>query len=283
MVDFEIAAVGDNCIDRFTGAANFSLVGGNAVNVAVQLSRLGRRAAYFGAVGNDAAGRRVLDGLARNRVDTGFVRIENGVTAYTEVERNETGDRRFVFEEFGVVKDYRPNTEEMEVLAKTRLVHIGWLNDGGAVRRTMHERMVSVSQDISVNAEARNLEVAALDIAFASLDGPLEEAIRLGARLIASGAKLAVITRGAQGSLATDGQSYTEIKAVHITAVDTTGAGDAFIAGFLDGRLKALPLGQCLENGRDAATDACLHLGGFRQPLIAMGGDPRDCVKQRSN
>lgn len=266
---FEIATVGDNCIDRFGGAGRFSLVGGNAVNVAVQLSRLGRSVAYFGAVGADDSGRRILRELARNGVQDRFVRVEQGVTAYTEIELDRTGDRRFVFEEFGVVRDYRPLAAEVEDLCLARHVHIGWLNDGGDLRRELRRRNVSVSQDISVNAEARNLEVAGLDIAFGSHGGPLEDALRFATDLVRAGARLAVVTRGEAGSLATDGQKVLRIGAKPIEAVDTTGAGDAFIAGFLDARLKSLALDLCLEAGREVATAACLHLGGFPQEALS--------------
>ena len=54
---FEVATVGDNCIDRYLPPIALATVGGNAVNVAVHLRRLGRRTAYFGAVGEDREGR----------------------------------------------------------------------------------------------------------------------------------------------------------------------------------------------------------------------------------
>ncbi|HTN97995.1 MAG TPA: PfkB family carbohydrate kinase, partial [Nordella sp.] len=265
MPGFEIATVGDNCIDRFTGAERFSLVGGNAVNVAVQLCRLGRKAAYFGAVGTDQAGARTIRVLSLNGVDVRHMREVAGITAYTEVARNAEGDRKFIHEEFGVVRDYRTDADDLAALGSARHVHIGWLNDGGALRRALAQAGVSVSQDISVNAEPRNLGVAGLDIAFATSDGSSSEAIQKARELIAADAKLAVITRGAEGSLASDGQTIVELPALPIDPVDTTGAGDAFIAGFLDARLAALPLIDCLERGREIATKTCLHLGGFPQ------------------
>ena len=58
------AVVGDNCLDVFLPPAAGSLVGGNAVNVAVQLRSCGRRSHYFGAVGEDAAGAAIARALA---------------------------------------------------------------------------------------------------------------------------------------------------------------------------------------------------------------------------
>ena len=49
------AAIGDNCIDRYL-PLNQAAVGGNAVNVAVQLALLGQDCGYFGAVGCVAGG-----------------------------------------------------------------------------------------------------------------------------------------------------------------------------------------------------------------------------------
>ena len=51
MTAFDLIALGDNCIDRLTGAVTADLVGGNAVNVAVQAAMLGLSTAYCGAVG----------------------------------------------------------------------------------------------------------------------------------------------------------------------------------------------------------------------------------------
>ncbi len=56
MSRLRFAVVGDNCVDRFKSPVNQSLIGGNAVNVAVQLAALGHEAFYFGAVGADAMG-----------------------------------------------------------------------------------------------------------------------------------------------------------------------------------------------------------------------------------
>ena len=265
MTDFEIAAVGDNCIDWFVGTRAVAFAGGNAVNVGIQMSKLGRRVAYFGAVGRDAAGDVIAGELADNRVDLTFLHREDAITAYTIVEHSNGNDRRFVFEEFGATRDYRPRPDELVVLTKARHVHIGWLNDAGMTRRAMAEAGVSVSQDVSVNAEARNLDVEGLTVAFASASGPRAAAVDRAESLIAAGARLAVVTRGAAGSLASDGTRIAEIPARLVEAVDTTGAGDSFIAGFLDARLKGLPLEDCLLAGRETASACCLHMGGFPQ------------------
>lgn len=265
MKTFRFAAVGDNCIDRFRRPLSQSLVGGNAVNVAVQLARLGRTSFYFGAVGPDADGARTRQLLAGSGVDITHLRERPGITAYTDIEVLPTGERVFAYEDFGVCAGYAPDAAEIAVLKTMDHVHIGWMDDGGALRRTLAAAGVSVSQDISVNADPANLGIDGLSMAFASAgedDGAVEAVLQ---RLLGGGVPLAVVTRGARGAVVSDGTQRVEIGIKPVEVIDTTGAGDSFIAGFLSARIAGLPLEKCLETGRDQAALTCMHVGGFPQ------------------
>jgi len=268
MAHFRFAAVGDNCIDRFQPPVSRSLVGGNAVNVAVQLARLGHAAFYFGAVGEDPDGERTRKALEENGVDTAHLSVRPGITAYTDIEQTPSGDRIMAYEDFGVCAGYRPDEAEIAVLKTMDHVHLGWLDDGGALRRRLAAEGVSVSQDISVNASPENLGVAGLSVAFASAGGRGEGADTLLHDLLEEGAACAVVTCGDEGSLARRGGERAEASITPVEVVDTTGAGDSFIAGFLGAFLAGAPLASCLEAGRDRAALTCAHVGGFpQQPL----------------
>lgn len=260
-----IACVGDNCIDRYGPPLGYALVGGNAVNVAVQLKRLGHDVAYFGAVGRDAAGTETarcleaeglnLDGLQWN---------ETAPTAYTEIAVDAaTGERHFVFEEFGATGLYRTPETEVAMLLGMDHVHIGWLADGGRLRKKLVEAGVSVSQDLSVNNAPEHLEPFGLTVAFAA--GEQDRAMDAAENLLRQGARLAVVTSGGAGSLAFDGRTVAKAAALPIDPVDTTGAGDAFIAGFLDARLAGASLDASLGRGASLASKVCLYPGGFSQ------------------
>lgn len=269
MARFDVATVGDNCIDRFLPPLDDCLVGGNAVNVAVQLAMLGHATAYFGAVGADAAGHAVVQCLAENGVDVSAVGVVPGQrTAYTDIEMSEDGDRTFVFEEFGACATYRPTQGDIAMLRAMRHVHIGWLNDGGALKQALEGSGCTVSQDLTVNNTPQNLSPAGLDIAFCS--AAPEDAETMAQRLIGQGARLAVITLGPGGSLASDGSVPVTAPAPLITPEDTTGAGDAFIAGFIHAHANGASLMDCLTHGTVRAGLACLHRGGF--PQIPLKG-----------
>lgn len=265
MKKLRFATVGDNCIDRFQPPVGQSLVGGNAVNVAVQLAALGHDCFYFGAVGTDPDGVRTRRLLRGNGVLTEYLQDRTGVTAYTDIAVLESGDRVMTFEDFGVCAGYAPSPSEVEILKTMDHVHIGWLDDGGTLKRTLSSAGISVSQDLSVNADPANRSADSLAIAFGSAgeDGGIAE--RMTTELLQQGARLAVVTRGALGSSASDGSNTVTTGVTAVEIIDTTGAGDSFIAGFLSAHIGGLALEACLEAGRDRAALTCGHVGGFPQ------------------
>lgn len=258
------ATVGDNCIDRYLPPVGDCLVGGNAVNVAVQLARLARPTSYFGAVGTDAAGQAVRNALRANGVDTEGLRSAAGcLTARTDIETLPDGDRRFVFESFGACSAYCPDGQDLRRLRNMSHVHVGWLRGAMSLRRALAGTGVVLAQDLSVNNAPEDLDPAGLDIAFGSSDPDRAEAESTS--FLARGARLAVVTLGAAGSIATTGSEMARMAAVATSVVDTTGAGDAFIAGFLDAYAKGLKLKDCLASGAECGAEACRHRGGFPQ------------------
>jgi fructoselysine 6-kinase len=259
MAAFDIATVGDNCVDRFlpTGQA---MIGGNALNVAVQLARLGCRVAYFGAVGDDAAGRQTLEQLERHGVVIDHVTVCRGPTAFTDLDVDATGDRIIRYEFFGPCAGYRPTAAQEAVLKTLKHVHFGWFDDGGALKAALVGAGVSVSQDLAVNPGATGLAVG-----FASEPGTRAAALDRLAAVRQEGAHVAIVTRGAAGSMADDGTGLVETGTRAVEVVDTTGAGDSFAAAFIEARLRGLRLADCLAAGRDHAALACVHFGGFPQ------------------
>ncbi|WP_119270550.1 PfkB family carbohydrate kinase [Taklimakanibacter deserti] len=261
-----IATVGDNCIDHYLPPVDRKLVGGNAVNVAVNLLRLGHQAAYFGAVGEDAEGLRTRTVLARLGVDVTAVKvITPGRTSLTVIATTPDGDRHFVAEDFGVCRGYRPDDQDLQRLKAMKHVHIGWLDDAGATKRALAQAGVSVSQDLSVNAEPRNIAPDSLAIAFVSCDGDDAEARSVLDRTLAQGALAAVVMRGPRGSLACAGGDVFRGTALPVVVRDTTGAGDSFISGFLAAHVTGKPVADCLAGGHDAAARTCQIFGGFEQ------------------
>ncbi|WP_211215491.1 PfkB family carbohydrate kinase [Agromyces subbeticus] len=267
-----IATVGDNTIDRYVGEESARYTGGNAYNVAAQLAGHGRPVAYFGAVGRDADGRTIARGLHRAGVDPAGLVTMAGPTAVTTI-RVDGGDRVFESEEFGVTADYFPNDAQIELLAGAAWVHIGMLPRADELRArlaVLGRRSDGtgwapvVSQDCAVAAG-----FTALDVAFGSV-GERGDARGWARAALSAGARTAIVTRGAAGAIATDdGAQWFEQPAIAAQVVDTTGAGDAFIAGFISARVEGVALPAALERGARWAAVACGHRGGW--PLARAG------------
>ncbi len=76
---------------------------------------------------------------------------------------------------------------------------------------------------------------------------------------------VAALTRSERGSLVTAGTESVIVAATPTKVVDTTGAGDAYAAGFLAARARGLPLGECGRWGAVCAAEAISHVGARPQ------------------
>jgi fructoselysine 6-kinase len=262
-----LATVGDNCIDvlRYADGRVVRRLGGNAVNVAVQAVRAGAEVEYFGAVGDDVNGQFTLSVLAAQGVDIDGAVVRSAPTSVTEIDVRPDGERILAREDFGACRGYVPLPSDLERILRADHVHIGWLDDGGALRRALAQRGRPVSQDLSVNAHSRDLGVEGLTIAFGSLAGPPAPAEALARDWLARGVAVAVVTRGPEGATVVTREGVWHVPAEPVEPVDTTGAGDSFIAAFLLARLGGAAPEQAARAGVRAARLTCLHEGGFPQ------------------
>lgn len=259
----DVAVVGDNTIDRFLDEpALGDLVGGNALNVAVQLAMMGLQVRYFGSVGDDADAEVVRRAIEARGLDLSTVRTEAGTTALTCIRRSEDGDRFFESESFGVTAHYAPDEEEILQIASARWVHIGMLPDAGTLRRRLRavDPEVVISQDCSVTPGFDDLTVA-----FMSAGEDEAEAASATARALAAGVTCAVATLGPLGALGRDATRTDRVAGRKIEVVDTTGAGDSFMAGYIAAVLEGADLADALDAGIARGGFTCRYVGGWPQ------------------
>jgi fructoselysine 6-kinase len=251
-------AVGDNTIDIYSGTRVGTFVGGNALNVAVNLQRNGADVSYFGAVGDDDAGRLIVDTLREIGVSTTGVRVLGESTASTRVHIGAGGERTFLSEDYAASGIYQPNESDLALIAEFDVVHVGMLADSVTVRRHLFGRVAQLSQDCGVTPGRDHL-----DVAFLSAGSDSGGANDMAREAVAAGARLAVVTRGAAGSIAFDGTDWYEVPAEKIDAVDTTGAGDSYAAAFLFAFRKCSDIPAAMQAASMAAAKTCTHLGAW--------------------
>ncbi len=266
----QVAAIGDNCLDVYIEQGVLT-VGGNSLNVAVDWALAGLSASYHGAVGDDPAATVVLDVLSEAGLDAGDVAVRPGPTGVTLI-RLVDNDRQFVFEEFGVGATWTPDGALIE-----RLSEMAWVHVGGPLATTglpvrLAAAGVRVSVDLSTSRGSGRLD--GVEIAFGSwtgaqADGGPEERAR---RLTSLGARIGLLTCGENGSVVHADRRTTHVPARDVVPVDTCGAGDSYIAGFVAAHLLGRSLAECLDAATQAATRTCTHLGGFVQRPRAVPG-----------
>lgn len=258
----DVAVVGDNTIDRFLDEPELGdLIGGNALNVAVQLAMLGLHVGYFGAVGTDANADLIREAALARGVDIDGLITMSGATALTTIRRDASGDRRFESEDFGVTASYQPDDTALQRIATARWVHVGMLPDSREFGRSLAQLSdVPLSQDCSVSPESHRLAVH-----FASAGEDELDAEKIIADALAGPHDLAVATLGSRGALAGRGSSRWRVPAAPVTVVDTTGAGDSFMAGFIASRVAGESIEQSLASGIQRGSFTCGYMGGWPQ------------------
>jgi ribokinase len=79
--------------------------------------------------------------------------------------------------------------------------------------------------------------------------------------ILEKGVKVVAVKLGSRGCYVTDGKQSHNVEAFKVSVVDTTGAGDAFCAGFLYGLIKHKNLEECGRTGNFVASGCTTRMG----------------------
>ena len=253
-----VCGVGDNVVDRYFNQ-KLMFPGGNAVNFAVHAQRSGMRAAYLGVIGTDSDGDLIRSSLQAEGIDLTRLRVVEGSNAFATVHMDDDGNnRKWGLCEKGV-SVFELDSADLEYLAAFDLVHTG---ETSRLERQIPELRERVA--ISFDFSDRNLEYATGLLpyvkvaAFSRANADDDEVGRVLDAAQSAGVELVTITQGARGATVCHKGEILFVPAVPVDAVDTLGAGDAFV-----GRLACRVLaGRALsEAGADAANYAALICG----------------------
>ena len=250
------------------------LVGcGGTANVAIQLAKAGERVKFVGKVGNDALGRYFKETLRRNGVeDITFVddACQTGLCiclVYQDGERSMVADRG--------ANDYLTKEEVEPYLRQIREAQVVYFSGYSLVTQRNAEAINYIAQKCSegnrqicfnpgasntINEEVIHFIHKFADILLLNLEEAKSIAGKNGIDGVVSKisklVSLAVITMGREGCVVVKEGGHTFVKTKAITsAIDTTGAGDAFSAGFLLGILRHMGEIKSAQLGHEMATN----------------------------
>jgi sugar/nucleoside kinase (ribokinase family) len=276
----EILCVGDMCADifaspltRLPNSGELALAdeiavypGGNALNTAIALRRLGEPAAIAGSVGDDALGGLLLDQLQSLGLDTrGVWRQPQGQTATTIIVRAQGEDRRFIHA-LGVAADFTGEHISADILPDGGILLVGgylklgaWNDEALANLLCESKRQgccnvlnVCIAQDSGVDPSRAVRLLEQVDVFVPNEDEALiltgeASLVRQAQALRRAGAETVVITRGDRGLYADDGSRTAKMGVFDVSLVDPSGCGDCFTAGLLAALVRDWDLVRTLE------------------------------------
>jgi len=248
--------------------------GGCTLNTALTMAKLGIRPRLMGKVGTDLMGTFLLDRIRAAGLDTeGIVRAEKTSTAIVMV--SSSGERCFYYARGGTESLCLDDIDlgQLDTAGRVHLsgvMKLEQLDIAGLLRRAREAGAIT-SMDVDYDSTGRWLETIHPYLEYVDFFLPSQdEAERItGERtpremaefLLNRGVGTAVIKRAEKGCYLRTPEEELSVPAYDAEPVDTTGAGDAFVGGFLAGLLKGWGLERCAELANACGACAVSELG----------------------
>lgn len=262
------------------------VIGSSAAITACGAARLGLRVAMVGVVGDDAFGRFMIEALRERGLDVSAIRVMEDMPTGVSVILSDGRDRAILTAR-GTIGAVTTRDIPPGLLKRARHLHIGsWFlqdglrDDAAGLLAAAHDAGLTTSLDPNWDpaegwdAGLRDL-LPALDLVFPNevelarivgtdqVDVAAVALARLGRGGGGRSGPMVVVKCGADGALVASAEGVVgRVGAYPVTALDTTGAGDTFDAGFLAAWLDGSSPIDALRAGAVAGALATTSLGG---------------------
>ncbi len=263
LIDFVPTVTGVSLLDApsFVKAA-----GGATANVAVGAARLGLSTGFMGKVGDDAFGRFLERELRDSGVDTAAVRFSREArTSLAFVSLRADGEREFIFyreRDRDMLLGFAPDEVDADYVAKAKIFHFGSISLVAEPSRSATRLAIEVARSAGLTVSydpnlrlnvwpnagaaleglmwgwraADLVKASEEDVAF--LSGGCDDLDVAVERLWHPGLRLLVVTLGRDGCRYFTPEFRGDVTGFAVSAIDTTGAGDGFMAGLLSGLMR---------------------------------------------
>lgn len=292
--DFDAVGFGLNAVDhlivvsqypKFDTKVRFSeyerSAGGQTASAMVALQRLGLKTAYAGRFGSDDDGQFGLRAIEPEGVNLEFAETIEGAAnqvAFIIIDAR-SGERTIIWDRDERLS-YRPDEVPLELASRGRVLHLDAHDPPACAVMAQAARAAGtiVTADIDNVYEGVQDLLPLIDVLITSAEfpnrllgikDPRAGILELKARF---GCPIVGVTLGVDGALIYCQEEFISSKAFEVPGGcrDTTGAGDAFHAGFIYGMLRDDDLEMCLRLGNAVAALKCRGLGA-RAALPRVG------------
>lgn len=252
----KVAEIGDNCIDLYERLGK-KYPTGNVVDTGVNLKKLGADVSIISTTGSDENGRWMIEALKKEGLDISHLKVGDGPTAitYMDMDGNDRVHGDYVE---GVLENIEFDEEDVRFACEHDLVHTALWGKAEKVLPAIAEKGVPIAFDYADRLDHPLVEETLPYVTYGfysyhkGRDGYIESFLK---DKVDRGMKIAVATFGEDGSLACDKNGFYEGQIIPAReVVNTVGAGDSFIAGFLYGILNGDDISECLMTGAKVAS-----------------------------
>jgi sulfofructose kinase len=280
---FEVVGMGLNSVDFLCVVPEFPAPnskvemlqfckqgGGQVATAMVALSRWGVKTRYVGKVGEDEWGQFSLDSLRQENVDVASVAIETHATNQfaTIIVDRASGERTILWNRDERLM-YRKGELQKEEICSGKLLHLDGHDIHAAIQSARWAReegmptVVDLDKVEPLTSELiKEIDFVITSSRFPTLFTGISDLERALVEMQRQTSGFVCATLGHEGAIAFVDGEILHAKGSKINAVDTTGAGDVFHAGFIYGLLQNWEVGEILRFANSAAALKCRELGG---------------------
>jgi ribokinase len=250
--------------------------GGSAANTSVGLARLGCKVGFIGKVAEDREGKMLIEDFRKEGIDTdGIIHAKNGRSGTVMGFVDKKGERA-LYVDPGVNDSITFDEINKEYASQTKFLHLTSFV-GEKSFQTQRKLVEATPKNVKLSLDPGELYARKRLEALGSLvkrafvlmpnRGELElltkkADYREGAEfLLEKGVEIVAVKLGSKGCYVTDGKQSHNVEPFKVKVVDTTGAGDAFCAGFLYGLISGKSLYECGRVGNFVASRCIMKMG----------------------
>lgn len=261
----KIAAFGFCTIDIYEDTGIYYATG-NGINCVINLSKHGVEGSAVTVVGTDHYGEEMIRLLKTYSIDTSHVQVVEGETSVFRMALKNGNDRVHLENIPGVMENYIPTTEDINFVKEHEYVHMDLTGHVLHLLPELKEAGCKIIMDYSIKRDMSTLKstLPYVDYAFFSYGEKDGQEMEFLEQMYNHGADSVVATFGSEGSLCFEnGKWFRYGVNKSIPVVNTVGAGDSFIAGFVYGKMQKYPTEECMETGAKFADEVVQNFNPY--------------------
>ncbi|WP_084005314.1 sugar kinase [Gilvimarinus polysaccharolyticus] len=297
-----IAAIGECMLEISSGSLSSDIekisavmgYGGDTLNTSIYLARLGSKASFVTAMGDDQVSRWMIAQWQKNGVDTRLVQVDTSKRpGIYHISNDGSGERHFIYWRNDSAAKYILDSDVKQQQLMTKLSDFDFIYLSGislaVLDEPSRERLFALLESLQSTGkkivfdgnyrpvlwcntddaqQAFNRAYAISDIALPTID---DESMLYGDadkdavidRIRQCGAREIILKMGADGCCVDDGETRAMVTGRRVEVVDTTSAGDSFNAAYLHFRSRGESQQSAAMKGHILASTVIQHKGAI--------------------